>query len=397
MDYLTRAIDQAIEERNLRTLYSVFGSSHSQQSWQSVGPGEQRSIAAHFIHKVVSTQGFLDLALLDETMRNILTTVLGHLPASVEGASDNKLRQALFHYLVSEEEYVQAARILGGMRMEDDQNSIYFLSPAEKTDVYVKIAECFLASDEIADSDAAVNKAGTVIEQITDKDQHTALILRYKSTYARVLDSNRKFLQAASRYHELSQPIYSNLVDQDDLLNMLGRAVTCSILAPSSPQRQRVLHNIAGDKRVGMLSEIPEFSTHANILHKMCTYQILRPNELKEFEESLAEHQKAVMGDGLTIMERGVVEHNMIAVSKLYETIYLSELAFILNVDNSKAEKIATSMIMEGALNGYIDQVDGILEFEANETPLERWDRSISNFCTELNAVTDAVKANALA
>jgi COP9 signalosome complex subunit 4 len=94
------------------------------------------------------------------------------------------------------------------------------------------------------EADSAVTKAGSVVESIQNPEQHVALILRYKSTYARVLDSNRKFLQAASRYHDLSQSS-TDLIRSEDLLNMLGRAATCAILAPSGPQRQRVLGHVS--------------------------------------------------------------------------------------------------------------------------------------------------------
>ena len=100
--------------------------------------------------------------------------------------------------------------------------------------VFVKIAECYLEEDETVEADGAVTKAGMVVESIPDPENHTVLILRYKSTYARVLDSNRKFLQAASRYHDLSQS-NTDIVDADDLLQMLGKAATCAILAPSGP------------------------------------------------------------------------------------------------------------------------------------------------------------------
>jgi COP9 signalosome complex subunit 4 len=121
--------------------------------------------------------------------------------------------------------------------------------------------------------------------------------------------------------------------------------------------------------------------------------QILGKEELTKFEASLSDHQKAVMGDGLTIMERGVVEHNMIAVSKIYQSIYASELALVLGVDAAKAEKIAASMIMEGSLHGSIDQVDGLVQFETEDSALTTWDKSISSFCIELNRVTDAIQA----
>jgi len=218
------------------------------------------------------------------------------------------------------------------------------------------------------------------------------LILRYKSTYARVLDANRKFLQAASRYHDLSQSS-TDLIDADDLLQMLGRAATCAILAPSGPQRQRVLGLVFKDPRLHQLDAIPSFEAHSAILSKMYKHQVLRKEELTKFESSLATHQQAMMGDGLTIMERSVIEHNMIAVSKLYRSIYFTELGLVLGVSRNKAEKVAATMIMDGGLNGSIDQVDGLLNFEKEESPQAFRDKSITSFCGELNRISDMIQA----
>jgi len=403
MEELTAAIDAAIQNQNYAAIAHVFSDygSGSAGSWQMVGQGEQRSLAAHFIQAAVSSAEFLPKAFGSPDMVRVMITALGHLPITVDKAADNVLRQRLFEYKIhnaddddEDPDYAGAARILSGMRMDDDQTSVYYMSAADKTDVYVKIAECFLAEDDIAESDSAVTKAGSVVESIPDKEQHMALILRYKSTYARVLDANRKFLQAAQRYHELSQNETADaLIDADDLLQMLGRAATCAILAPSGPQRQRVLGHIYKDARLSQLDCQDDFETHSTILKKMYLHQVLRPDELVKFEATLAPHQKAIMGDGLTIMERGVVEHNMIAVSNLYRTIYFSELALILGVSEHKAEKLAANMIMDGSLHGSMDQVEGLLEFQSGESPEESWDRAITGFCLELNRVTDAIKA----
>lgn len=63
--------------------------------------------------------------------------------------------------------------------------------------------------------------------------------------YARILDSKRKFLEAALRYYELSQlekrEIGGRRVDEDELQQALSAAVTCTILAAAGPQRSRVL------------------------------------------------------------------------------------------------------------------------------------------------------------
>lgn len=217
------------------------------------------------------------------------------------------------------------------------------------------------------------------------------LILRFKSTYARVLDSNRKFSQAASRYHDLSQST-TDLIEADDLLQMLGRAATCAILS-RGPQRQRVLSLVYKDPRLSQLDSIPEFQGHYTILKKMYTHQVLKKEELVKFEASLADHQKAVMGDGMTIVERAVLEHNMLAVSKLYSSIYFSELGRILGVDALKAEKIAANMIMSELFGGTIDQIEGLLNFETDETEQQKWDKSIISFCGELNMIADEITA----
>ena len=41
--------------------------------------------------------------------------------------------------------------------------------------------------------------------------------------------------------------------------------------------------------------------------------------------QSLSKTEKAVAGDGLTILERAVIEHNMVAASKIYDNIAFEE------------------------------------------------------------------------
>mmetsp|Transcript_23164 Transcript_23164/g.54770 ORF Transcript_23164/g.54770 Transcript_23164/m.54770 type:complete len:402 (-) Transcript_23164:173-1378(-) len=392
METFIGKIDTAVRSKDYGTLFDVF--SFGPSSWQSLGQGEQRSLASYLIKAVVGSPSFLPKAFASSQMLKIFLECLKHLPATpVEDAADNRLRRMIFDYYVNEEgDYSEAARILSGMRMDGDKGSVYYFTAAEKCDVYVKIAECFLEEDQIAESDAAVTKAGSVVENIENADQHLPLILRYKSTYARVLDSNRKFLQAASRYHDLSQSS-TEVIRAEDLLTMLGRAVTCAILAPSGPQRQRVLGHISKDPRLHQLDRLPQYETHSKILTKMYKRQILGKNELTKFEMSLQPHQKAIMGDGLTIMERGVVEHNMLAISGIYRSIYMTELAVILGVSKKKTEKIVATMILDGSLEGSIDQIENVIIFNTDESSHRAWDKAISSFCRELNRVTDDIQA----
>jgi COP9 signalosome complex subunit 4 len=385
-------VDEAIKTENYAALHRIFST-----SWESLGQGEQRTLSSYFIQACHSAPSFLPKAFTSSDATAAMQTALGHLPTSVDQALDNKLRQMLFEYLVEEEDdYRTAAAVLAGMRMEDeDESSVYYTTASDKTDVYVKIAECYLNEDDFVEAETFVTKAGKYVESVTNPSEHLSLILRFKSTYARVLDSNRKFLQAASRYYDLSQlGNTTDMIEEEELLWFLGRAATCAILAPSGSQSQRILGLIYKDERLSQLDAVSHFKTHSSIVTKMYTNQIIiRDDNLITFENSLSTHQKALMSDGLNIMQRAVIEHNMVAVSQLYTSIYFTALAKLLNVTNKRAVTIASKMIMDGNLAGSIDEVDGILNFHQDESgALLSWDGAITGFCMQLNRVTDAVR-----
>lgn len=386
---------------------------------------------------------------LDPGIVSVISTTLAHLPpAGVEGGADNALRQLLFDHYCELGEYGTAAKYLAGLRMlsggddgttNDNNNttSPYYMTPFQRVDVFVKVAECYLEEDLTVEAEGAVTKAGTIIESTgigsgimsteknsndddDDDDELTTpattakdetiitLMLRYKSTYARVLDINRKFLQAAVKYHDLSLSyLYTDAIDPDDLLIMLGKAITMAILSPNSAQRQRVLGLVYKDPRLYMLDAITEYQSHSSVVTKMYLNRVVQKRELELFESSLAEHQRAIMADGLTIVERGVLEHNMVAVSQLYTSIYFTQLCILLGgiVDANKAEKVAAKMITDGSLHGTIDEVEGILYFNATSSTTSKetkdvsssailhWDETITTFCTQLNKVTDVVRS----
>lgn len=76
-------------------------------------------------------------------------------------------------------------------------------------------------------------------------------------------------------------------------------------------------------------------------------------------------HCNKTQFSGSTILERAVIEHNLLSASKLYNNITFEELGALLEIPPMKAEKIASQMITEGRMNGYIDQIDSIVHFES--------------------------------
>ena len=143
MDQFTQTIEAAVSSNDYASLAAVFG--HGPQSFQSMGQGEQRSLAALFIKTAVNSKTFLPSAFASAEAMRALEVALSQLPPTVENAGDSKLRQMLFDYKVNQEDdYTGAARILGGMRMEQTSGSVYYMSPAEICDGRCECWRCWL-------------------------------------------------------------------------------------------------------------------------------------------------------------------------------------------------------------------------------------------------------------
>ncbi|CAM9449343.1 unnamed protein product, partial [Phaeothamnion confervicola] len=356
-------------------------------------PDEAQVVARQVAAYVAEKLGLLS-ASHPEPYRDAAQRCLQKLAAQPVAYDDaeHALRLDLFENLVADEQYKEAAAVLGALNLEGATGRSY--DDADKAQIYVKIAEAYLQDDLADKADAFVTRASGVMGGVAD----VALQLRYRTTSARVLDANRKFLDAALRFHELSQTQHG--VVQEDLLELLGLAITCAVLGKAGAQRSRILGTLFKDERLRLLEQLRSFSTHAQVLTKMYKEQILRTQEMEVFEKSLADHHKATAGDGLTIPRRAVVEHNMVAAGRIYDNIGFVELGALLELSPAMAEKVAARMIAEGRLHGRIDQVAGMLHFfegggggggSGGDRLLHGWDERIAALCQRVNLAHDAV------
>jgi COP9 signalosome complex subunit 4 len=224
-----------------------------------------------------------------------------------------------------------------------------------------------------------------------------------------MLDSKRKYIEASARFYELSliSMIGDMPVDEADLAALLSKSLVCAILASAGPQRSRMLGLLFKDERTRDVNG-GKFYT---VLEKMYSERLLRRAEVKPVEESLERHQKATLSDGSTILDRAVVEHNVLAASRVYDNISFVALGELLEIDAFSAERIASKMISEGRLQGSIDQIDGILTFSSESslkkgqssttqgevgklfttTISEDFDTQISQFCDNVNNLVDKI------
>jgi COP9 signalosome complex subunit 4 len=97
-------------------------------------------------------------------------------------------------------------------------------------------------------------------------------------------------------------------------------------------QRSRMLATLYKDERC---QQLPAY----NILEKMYLDRLIKHSELEEFETLLQPHQKAVTSDGSTILDHAVIEHNLLAASKLYNNITFAGLGALLEIPGRTSRK----------------------------------------------------------
>ncbi|KAA1466401.1 hypothetical protein DENSPDRAFT_831221 [Dentipellis sp. KUC8613] len=323
--------------------------------------------------KQLNASSIPDADLRKQVIEDVLATAQPRLTTYEEQV--NVLRFQLADLLENDEDWNEAARILMGTAstLESSQRT----TDEEKLRVYIRIVRLLLEDEDSVQAETYYNRAASLIHATTDQET----ILAFKLCQARISDYSRKFLEAASRYHELS---FIGEIDEDERRHILSASVTCAVLAPAGPNRSRILASLYRDERT---AELPTY----NILSKMFLDHILRPAEVKEFEKTLKPHQLAKValssndrlasaieskdeqsGDNVstrtgpsTVLDRAVMEHNVLASSRIYNNISFSGLGALLDLTPGAAETMARKMIEQGRLKGYIDQVDKLIWFEA--------------------------------
>ncbi|XP_068654672.1 COP9 signalosome complex subunit 4 [Aristolochia californica] len=373
---------QKIEQYKL-ILASVFASNDTAQAKKFID-----HMVSDDVPLVVSRQLLMtfaqELGRLDpESQKEIALYALTQIQPRVVSFEEQVLviREKLAELYESEQQWSKAAQMLSGIDLD---SGIRMLDDTYKLSKCVQIARLYLEDDDAVNAEVFINKASFLVSN----SQQEVLNLQYKVCYARILDLKRKFLEAALRYYDISQiekrQIGDEEIDEEALEQALSAAVTCTILAAAGPQRSRVLATLYKDERCSKLKIYP-------ILQKVYLERILRKPEIDAFAEELKGHQKALLPENFTVLDRAMIEHNLLSASKLYTNISFEELGALLGIPPLKAEKIASRMIYEDRMRGSIDQVEAVIHFEDDTEELQLWDQQIVRLCQALHDVLDSM------
>ncbi|KAG1173858.1 hypothetical protein G6F70_007585 [Rhizopus microsporus] len=337
------------------------------------------------------------IALFDQKITNHSTQkqLLLYAIARTQPRSLSQLREKLADVYESEDDYLEAAKTLQGIPLDS----------GHRLKIYMRIVKLLLEEDEAIQAETYLNRTALLIASSSD----TLLTLTYKLSQARILDAKRKFLEASSKYHELS---YVAEIPEDERILCLTAAVQCAVLAGAGPQRSCTLATLYKDERT---HQLPSYA----ILEKTYLERIIRPDEVSEFVSTLKPHHLARLADNTTVFDRAIIEHNMLSASKIYNNIRLDELATLLNVSVEQAEQVAARMIGENRMVGSIDQLEQLISFESGGAAQEeetgavsavpggaqsnyrveqsmleiiKWDRAIQTLCHDLDSAIASIQ-----
>ncbi|XXG98811.1 hypothetical protein Hte_005141 [Hypoxylon texense] len=296
------------------------------------------------------------------------------------------------------EDHDEAAATLAQIALDSSQRRV---TDEDRVRVWVRIVRNYLEVDNTVAAETYLNKLKNVIYQVDDP----TLNLHFRLSQARIQDAKREFLSASQAYHDIS---HSPAISEDERLHTLSMAVKCAILAPAGPLRSRALGRLFKDERAPHLDEF-------GMLEKMFFDRLLAPAEVDKFARGLAPHQLALTADGSTVLARAVVEHNLLAVSRLYLNVDFASLAAVLgSLDPAKAEDTTARMIEQGRLAGRIDQIEGVVYFEGGfdeaaasgekgggsgradgasvGREMRRWDANVQGLAEEVENVTNLLQ-----
>ncbi|KAF2739239.1 COP9 signalosome-like protein complex subunit 4 [Polyplosphaeria fusca] len=302
---------------------------------------------------------------------------------------DSAIKFALADAYETEEDYSKSADILKEITLDSSQKAV---SGDEKAKVWIRIVRCYLEIDDPIAAIAYLNKIKNIIHNVSNGETK----IHFQLSQARIYDSQRAFLDASQAYYTLS---LDPMIEEEERLQTLSVAFTCAILAPAGPQRGKMLAKLYKDERADQ-------AENYGIMEKMFLDRLLEPDEVKAFAAKLQPHHLARTADGSTVLDKAVLEHNLLGVSKIYNNIYIDDLADRLGTNADKAEEYAGKMLEQGRISGYIDQVDRLIYFQGEGTgerktghtdnavgqQIRRWDANVQGLAEEVEKVTTMIQ-----
>ncbi|OQV16320.1 COP9 signalosome complex subunit 4 [Hypsibius exemplaris] len=275
-----------------------------------------------------------------------------------------------------DQDWIQAAKVLSLIPLDSGQKQY---AKGVKLDIYMRIGQLYLEAEEYIEAENFIQRVGMLMDSETPEDFR----IRHSASFARIQDFRRKYIEASQRYYDLSR---RPGVADSERQTALSSAVNCILLASVSPQRNRVLAILLKDERT---MDLPTYG----FLRKIFDGKTVKRAEVEQFAQKLAPHQRdALTADGSSLLERTVLEHNILSSRKYFSVASFDALSRLLDMPADRLEKIMVNMASEGRLQVKINHKDNSVTFE-QEHPINAWDTRLEQICKQVNKTADLLAA----
>ena len=109
---------------------------------------------------------------------------------------------------------------------------------------------------------------------------------------------------------------------------------------------------------------------------------------MAEFKEDLAAnhvHMNVTGVDGYTVLNRALIEHNIMIISRIYMNITFNELGSFLGIRPEQAEEIVAKMVAEKRIVAVLDQANELVEFEEEGKQQQTYNDQIKVACENVD------------
>lgn len=270
----------------------------------------------------------------------------------------------------------EAARALAEMPLDQGLPSY---DENYKFSLYVMLAELHLKGGSEIQAENYLNTARP-LERDSKIEQGARD--RFNLCYAKVLDSSKKFVEAANRYF-----LVSSGVEEVDALEALRRATVCATMAEPSVARNRVLGALYRDERRAKLGDVGQ------VVEKLFYQRVLRKIDIDALKPLLLpQHQSVGADKTTTAFDLAITRHNIVSASKIYSSITFEDLGALLGTDSEQAESLVAQMAAQGRISATIDQLEGYVSFVGNAAiPILRWDSQIDSVGNLIATVAETI------
>ena len=70
-----------------------------------------------------------------------------------------------------------------------------------------------------------------------------------------------------------------------------------------------------------------------------------------------------VTGDGYSVLDKALIEHNILVISRIYMNIRFDEVGKFLGITADQAEDVIANMVEQGRIQATLDQENELVEF----------------------------------